>query len=447
MADGRGREGFRFALRLNAFALVLTAVWTPLNTLLLPGIVEPLAPSTLRGTALGALTLVGVGVAVLVQPLAGAFNDSQGSANRRRAAMAWPAVAGALLIPALWFAPSFVPLLAVYLALQCALNVAQAAFQALIPEQVEDQGRALASGVKTALDVGGNALGLALAGAIVVLGGPEGLVLALLAALCLGGAALAWYTVPPTPDRFPRPRRDLRPGTVFAPLFSGPAEFRLGVLMRFLFLLGLYPVQRFLLYYLEDRFDIEDPLAGAAGAIILGILVAAAGGLLAGFLDPRVGTKRVLVATTVAGAVGLAGLAGAPSPLFAGAGGLVLAFAAGGFQAANWGMLARDLPEKEGARYFGLVNAATAGASAIAGAFGPLVDVASAAVPGATYQVLYGLCALVTLSALLPLRGVPSGEYRVPSEPLRGAPGTDVQGGPSDTTRGVDRPRPNRRAG
>jgi MFS family permease len=229
-------------------------------------------------------------------------------------------------------------------------------------------------------------------------------VLACLVVICGSGSILARITVPLTPPDFPRPPRRLNPAVVFRPLWSGPREFRVAVLMRFLFLLGLYPVQRFLLFYLEDRFDIADPVAGASLFIMVAVIVAALGGLCAGLLDKRAGAATILRVSIIVGVVGLVGMAAAPVVLVAGISGLVLAVGAGAFQAANWGLTARAVKADEGARYFGLANAATAGASALAGALGPVVDVASSVVPGATYQVLFGLCALVALSSLLTTR-------------------------------------------
>jgi MFS family permease len=234
-----------------------------------------------------------------------------------------------------------------------------------------------------------------------------------LAGVLAFGAFLAWRTVPPTPERFPRPRRNLNIANIFRPLWSGPRRFRVAVLMRFLFLLGVYPVQRFLLLYLEDRYEIEDPIARASLFILLAVVVAAIAGFAAGFLVERLGASGVLRGSILVGAAGVAGMAVAPSPVVAGVAGLVLAVGAGAFQAANWGELARELKDEEAARYFGLANVATAGASALAGALGPVVDIASRVVPGATYQVLFGLCALLALSALIPARTM-STERRKP---------------------------------
>ena len=70
-------------MKMGLFGLFLSAFWTPLNTLLLPEMARPLAPEAFRGSAIGALTLIGVGIAVVAQPTLGALSDRSHSGNRR----------------------------------------------------------------------------------------------------------------------------------------------------------------------------------------------------------------------------------------------------------------------------------------------------------------------------------------------------------------------------
>jgi len=177
--------------------------------------------------------------------------------------------------------------------------------------------------------------------------------------------------------------------------------------MRFLFLLGLYPVQRFILFVLEDRFEVEEPLARASMFILVCIFVAALAGLAVGAFHAIGGGRIAKVATLVACGA-LIGIAFAPTLPILAIAGVVLAAAAGAFQAVNWGVLAKSLRDDQAARYFGLANIATAGASALAGAFGPLVDIAQQFIPGATYQILFCICAAIAASALWPGRKVSS---------------------------------------
>lgn len=385
--------------RVNLFALVLTAFWTPLNTLLLPDIVGKHSSEVFRASTLGLVALVGVGVAALTQPYAGWLSDRSRSGQRRRVPMAAGAGIAAVMAIALWFAPGLGSLILVYVVLQVAMNAAQAAFQALIPETVEESDQSRASGIKTALDVGGNAVGLAIAGVMVLAGAPTLAVLGALAGVCLAGSVVTFFGVPPS-EETERPSVPI--GKVFSPLRSASPEFRHAIVMRFLFMLSIYPVQRFILYLLEDRYDVKDPLSSASLYIILAIIVAAAGGLAAGVLDDHFATGTLVRVSAWIAAAALVGIAIAPTLWLLALPGMVLAFAAGAFQALNWGVLAKSMPGDEAGRYFGLANVATAGASAISGIFGPLVDVMREYVPGATYQVLFVLCAIIAAAVTLP---------------------------------------------
>lgn len=407
------RKALLFASRINLYAIVLTALWTPINSLVLPSRVSDMAPAVLRGSALGLITFLGIGLAVLIQPIAGMISDRLRGSQRRRAFIIWPSIAAPFLLVALGWAPVFLALLDTYIALQCALNVAQAAFQALIPDLIEQDEQDTASGVKTGFDLLGNVVGLGGAGAIVMLGGSDGIVVLFLAAVAAFGAAAVFMWVPPAEP----PAQELKPlrlerwhselVAAFEPLFKASRVFQLAVAMRFAFFVGLYPVQRFLLYFLEDRFDIKDPIGQASVFILGAIALAAVGAVVAGALSKSVGRERVLTVSVVVTAIGLAGLAVLPTLPLIGVAGAVLAVGAGAFQAGNWALLSSVMPPGRGAQFFGLANIATAGASATAGLLGVVVDIGNHFLPGGTYQITFGVCTLIMLVALVPLRRLP----------------------------------------
>lgn len=401
----RAGRGVGSALRISLFGVALSGFWTPLNTLVLPDLVSNVISGGARGSMLGLLTFVGIGLAALVQPIAGAFSDASRLPDRRRPfIVAGAVVAAVCCLPLAWL-PAAGLLLGGYVLVQLGANVAQAAFQALVPDLVEDDEVSRASGIKTGLDVLGNAVGLAGAGVLVTAGAGNHVIVVFLAVLMALGAVAAWRLIPPVPPAEGGEAVPALARSAFAPLLRAPEGFRRAVLMRFVFLLGLYPVQRFLLYFLEDRFDVEDPMGPASVAILGAILLGAVGAAAAGVLAERAGRPPMLRASIVVSAAGLAGIALLPDLLLVGVAGAVLALGAGAFQAANWAELTDVIPEGQGARFFGVANIATAGASAAAGALGPAVDLANTWIPGATYQVTFGACALIALAALAVLRG------------------------------------------
>jgi MFS-type transporter involved in bile tolerance (Atg22 family) len=94
-----------------------------------------------------------------VQPIADRASD-RAPLHDRRPFIVGPTLLGILWLVGLWWAPSWLWLLLAYVLVQVCMNVAQAAFQALIPDLVKPAQRGVASGVKSAFDVLGTALGL-----------------------------------------------------------------------------------------------------------------------------------------------------------------------------------------------------------------------------------------------------------------------------------------------
>src|SRR3954463_1977647 len=74
---------WRYA-KLNIYGLGLLALWDTVTIVLLPHRVEDTVGAGWRGTALGAITLIGIGVAAIVQPFAGRMSDHAPFSDRRR---------------------------------------------------------------------------------------------------------------------------------------------------------------------------------------------------------------------------------------------------------------------------------------------------------------------------------------------------------------------------
>jgi MFS family permease len=102
----------------------------------------------------------------------------------------------------------------------------------------------------------------------------------------------------------------------------------------------------------------------------------------------------------------MVGIGFAPNLALVAVAGALVAVGTGAFQAVNWALMSDDIPDGQGASAYGLANVATAGASALAGLFGLLVDGANLIVPGGTYQITFGLAALIALTSLDPIRRV-----------------------------------------
>ena len=380
---------------------------------MLPARIDDTISHALRGSALGLISALGVGIAAVVQPFAGRASDAAPFHDRRRPFVA----AGALLtLPGMLLfglAPTFLVLVTGYMLIQVATNIAQAGFQAFIPDLVRKRERGIASGAKNGLTVLGAAIGLIgirLCQRFDLGTGPQ---LIWLALLLLIPAALTILWVPRIPPLLPTKRRGgmrraLDPRALYRSIRIAMREhktFELAVIAQFLFFFGGYPAQRYLVYFLRDRFGAgaeEKASIGMVGAILIATLSA----VVAGALSDRIGRVRILQINVVLAAAGLFIVAFAPTLPLAAAGGVVVAAGYGGFLAVNWALLSDDVPEAQAAAAFGLANLSTAGAGALSGVFGPMVDLLNATVPGGTWQTTFGLAALIILAALLPLRQI-----------------------------------------
>ena len=403
------RDHLIFFSKINLFGLGLLGFWTVIDTLLLPDMAERTAPASLTGSAVGVISVIGVGLAVLIQPIAGRVSDAWHGDDTRRPFILTGLV---LLAPGLLvfgIGSNFIFVLAGFVLLQLATNIAQAAFQALIPDLVEDDQRGAASGVKNTLSVLGAAVGLLGGQGIMSLTGSTWLVLLYLGLLITSTGLLTVYWTPKSSSkakqRPPSIRAALDLHTMlaeFRQVIRKHGTFRLAVIAQFLFLLGCYPAQRFLLLFLRDRFG-EGVEQRASVGVVLAILLAVISALIAGALSDALGRKPVLIFSVLSGAIGLVLIGFSPTLSFAAIAGGLIAIGLGAFQAANWALMNDDLPEGQSASTLGVANIATAGAGTVAGLFGPLADAVDALIPQATYQVLFGLAGVVASLSLIPL--------------------------------------------
>lgn len=400
-----------FVTKISVFGFGLRVFWIVTNVILLPNRVEETVRASLHGTALGLIAFLGVGLAVIVQPMAGRASDVWPGVGKRRPFI----ITGTLLmLPGLALfggAMNAGMVLAGFVLAQLGGNIGQAAFQAFIPDLVQKDHRGLASGAKNILAVLGSAIGL-LGGEAILLGhGAIGWVMIYIAVVLVATAILTLRWVPRVPgEEHGSWRSTILPAINPHDVWTEAVEilrrhhiFRCGVLAQFLFMLGTYPSERFLVLFLKARFGGSvHEIVAVGGVAVIAIAILAAG--VAGVLSDLVGRPRVLMVAALCGGAGmlLVGLA-VTIPLLMVAGGLI-AVGYGAFLAVNWALLNDDLPKGEAAAALGVANIASAGAAAIAGLFGPVLDIMNAVEPRVAYQVLFGLAAVVTVLALVPLR-------------------------------------------
>lgn len=323
-----------------------------------------LADGQTDATALGLASLAALGVGALIQPLAGRWSDRVG----RFPAMATGSFVALAGLAVLLAPGGAVPGTIVTLA---GVSIAQAGHQALLPDRLPAAWRGRAGGLKSAFDVGGAFLAFLLLAALLGAGLP-GVATAALAAVLVAGFVTARLLL--GGGERVRGCRSLRSAYRLDLVAHGPL-LRL-VVARFLFLLGIYVVGRFLLLFLAERRGLTADAAAEEAGVLLAVLalVTVVASLPGGWLADRIGRRWLMLAGGALAGVGtlLLPTAGDASLVLV-FGGLMAAGSAA-FGAASWAMLGDLTASDDAGRLLGIANVGTAAAAALAGAFGLVVD-------------------------------------------------------------------------
>lgn len=160
-------------LALNAYWLGINIASGSITPVILPYLVALFVPEALKNTYLANLRVVGLAVAMLVQPMAGMLSDRSTSRfGRRRPFIAVGTVFNLLFLaliaasplllgsafdqsvrPALGVSAAYALLLVGVVLLQVSSNVGHGALQGLIPDQVPEDQRGRSSGVKAVMEL------------------------------------------------------------------------------------------------------------------------------------------------------------------------------------------------------------------------------------------------------------------------------------------------------
>jgi MFS family permease len=401
---------------VTIFSLALGVVSNTLEPAVLGHKVLELVPAQ-KNTALGFTTFAGLIVAILWQPIVGAWSDRTRGPWGRRAPYF---VAGTLLVIvclyAIALAPAFTLVAAGVLLIQLASNTVQGPWQALIPDQVPPGQRGLASGLKAAFDILAFVLGRQLSSRLVAAGSPVGAV-SVAAGLFLLALTLTLLAARESPAPVP----SSTPGSAAAALARSFAidwrahpAFAWWFVNRFLFWAGFIALNTFLLFYVIDVIgmrEVEAQRFVGNMSTVLGLVLLVVT-LPSGWLADRIGRKPVVAAAGVFAAAGTAAVLIVRTPGLITAAAALLGLSVGMFLSANWALVTDLVPETDAARYLGIANIATAGGSGIARLLGAtLIDPLNRLLgsPSAGYLSLYGLAMLAFLAGTLAILRVPTG--------------------------------------
>lgn len=392
---------------LNMYWYGLSFLWNTIHPLVLPAILLKFVPETNKNTYLGLLTFLGLILAMLVQPIAGARSDqSTFRWGKRKPFIAFGTVLDVLALIGIAYSKSLVGIFVGYIALQVSSNIAHGPMQGLIPDQVPDKQKGLASGIKNFMDVLGLITASLLAGKLLTSPEADPAPLFLLVIVFLVVTALITLLT----TRESSEEGDERTGEkaislkkIFTVDFKENRAFGNLILSRFIFLLGVYGIQTFAQYYIIDVLAVENAVQATGemmAAIAVALIICA---LISGWLTDKVGPVKLMNLSMVITALGGLSLLFVHNmqmlTILAG----IIGAGMGFYLTTNWTLAVRMAPPDQAGRFMGLTNIATAGASAIGRLEGPLIDIANDFHPGVFlgYKFMFLFCFVCSIISLI----------------------------------------------
>ncbi len=397
-------------LVLNAYWVGLSFMWNSIHPILLPAVMLRYVPDAQKNTYLGLLTFAGLIIAMIVQPITGTLSDGWKSRLGRRRPLA---VLGTLFdfvfLSVLAWSGGLTWLFIGYVGLQFSSNIAHGPLQGLLPDRVPPSQMGVASSLKTFMDMLSLVVASLLAGRLLdpVTRDPAPIMVVVMSLLAVS-ALITFLGVKEEPT-LSQEKTNWKSflGKFRINFFEHPSYWWL-IAERLLFLLGIYGMQAFAQYYLQDVLRVPDPpkqtgdlLASLTVAMVLLVLVS-------GRLIDKYGAKPILSIGTLISAGGMLLMLLAADMRGLTIFGSVLGAGIGLFLTSNWALANSLAPQEEAGKYLGLTNLATAGSAALSRLEGPVLDWMNAAWPGAWigYKGLFIFGAVCMLLSLFLLRKI-----------------------------------------
>lgn len=329
----------------------------PVQALLISGDEHKEATVSLAGT-------IGVLVAMIVNPVAGALSDRTTSRlGRRTPWIVVGAVVAALFLLFTGTAGSVWALCLGWAGAQAGINAAMAALTATVPDRVPSAQRGLVGGiVVTGITLGvlvGSGIGMIIGGSVLL-----GYVMAI-AVLLLAVIPYLTHRDDPVLARAEAPRFSWR--EFLAGFWVSPRQypdFAWAWIGRLLMLSSVQLVIVYLLFYLRDRLHHPDPASGVFQLTAVYAVATVACAALAGKVSDHIGRRPVVAASSALIAVAALLMAAAPivgegELWFALIAAVVLGIGNGAYLGVDFALLTQVLPSAAArGRDMGLINIA-----------------------------------------------------------------------------------------
>lgn len=413
---------FSKLLVVNAYWIGMSFMWNVIHPIMLPAVLRLMVDDKVKNSVLGILTTIGLLVAMIVQPISGALSDRWVSRfGRRRPLITIGTLFDFVFLAMLAWAGGLTWVFIGYIGLQLSSNIAHGPLQGLLPDMVPPEQLGAASGLKTFIDF------LVMAAASIV-GGflldpnstkPVLIMVIVIALLAVTAAITILFTKekPSLKQEGDSIGKHLISG--FKIDFSKNKSYWFLIALRFLFLFGIYGVQKFAQYFITDVLKPANPALETGiimGSLTIALVISAAA---SGWLNDRFSPRLMTILSAIVTAVGYILLNSAHNRVQLIGYGSVLGVGMGIFLTTNWTLANLLAPPDEAGKYVGLTNIATAGSSALGGLMGPIIDHLNITAPGQfhgyTFLFLVGAATALLSLVFLPWIKIPSSTQQAPA--------------------------------
>jgi MFS family permease len=368
---------------LNFYWVGISFMWNALHPIILPAVLLNYVPDEKKNTILGLLTFTGLLIAMIIQPVSGAISDGWVSRfGRRRPLMAIGVVFDLLFLSIIAWGGGFAWLVIGYIGLQFSSNTSQGSFQGLLPDQVSEDQLGVASSLKTFMDTLSLVIAALLAGRMMdpQSHDPNAIMLVVIGLLIFTASMTVFFThEQPIQNQHKKSLRSL--SNYFKIDYGKNKAYWWLTAERASFLLGIYGLQAFGQYYLQDVLHAPDPpkqMGNLLAAITVGVLILV---MFGGKLTDRFGAKRILYIASFAASIGMLLMLLTRNLTCLLVFGSLVGGGIGLFLTSNWALANRLAPHHEAGKFLGLTNLATAGSGALTRLEGPVIDALNAAHP------------------------------------------------------------------
>ncbi len=384
-------------VNISVLAFGLAALSTSLGQIILPLRVLDVAPEELKNTYLGVLTFIGMGIAMLVQPMVGYLSDRTTlSWGRRRPYIAVGSLLATVLMVGIGAATNYLWLLVASVLVQLFANVAQTPYDAMVKDQVPQNQRGQVSSVRVMSGAAGAVLLVLVTGLIMDRHMVRERDLWLWTALALPVVFMAvtalWTMFAVDDEEVASPPPGESEG---AQSQRGETHRGLRVLLAagFFFTLAGGILQTYTLFFLKDVVKLENP------ASAVGILAVAVGLTImitvypAGLLSDRLGRRLPLFVSAVLGSAGTLCFFLASNLVHVVLIGILLGVAVGIFMTAGRALITDIVSERRAAQQMGIANFALLGGLAVSKLGGAGVDYLNGINDNLGYYMMLVFCA------------------------------------------------------